>query len=398
MADDGSGNFTLPSAPFVAGTTAVAADVNANFSDIATALTARVTRNGSGSMSGNLAMGTNKVTGLGAGTARTDAAQVAQLQDGGAIWGGTAGGTADALTLTLSPAITAYAAGQVFRFVSSAANTGAATINVNSVGAKNIRKGTGATALDAGDIPNGALIEVTYDGTQFVLTNAARTEAQARDAIGAAPLAAPAFTGDGSIAGGFTVSGAGGLSVVNGASVGTTLAVTGVATFTARPVHAGTGLGVNRGTAQATTSGTSIDFTSIPANVRRLVIVFSGVSTSGTDNVLVRLGTSGGLETTGYVSTSAALPNGLTASTASSTVGFNLRGGAGTDVRAGTLTLYNLSGDIWVAAWTVATATTNITVGAGTIELPDTLDRVSITTSGGTDTFDAGTINITWEV
>lgn len=231
MADDGSGNFTLPSAPFVAGTTAVAADVNANFSDIATALTARVTRNGSGSMSGNLAMGTNKVTGLGAGTARTDAAQVAQIQDGGPIWGGTAGGTADALTLTLSPAITAYATGQVFRFISSAANTGAATINVNSVGTKNIRKSDGSVALDAADIPSGVLCEVVYDGTQFVLTNVARTEAQARDAIGAAPLAAPAFTGNGSITGGLTVSGAGGLSVVNGASVGTALTVTGAATI-----------------------------------------------------------------------------------------------------------------------------------------------------------------------
>lgn len=79
MADDGSGTFTLPSAPFVAGTTAVSADVNSNFSDIATGLTARVTRNGTGSMSGNLAMGNNKITGLAAGTASTDAARVGQV-------------------------------------------------------------------------------------------------------------------------------------------------------------------------------------------------------------------------------------------------------------------------------------------------------------------------------
>lgn len=169
MADDGSGNFSLPSAPFVASTTATAATVNANFSDIATALTARVTRNGSGSMSGNLAMGTNRVTGLGNGTARTDAASVAQLQDSAPLWGGTAGGTADALTVTLTPAIAAYAAGQRFAFLSASVNTGAATLNVNGVGTKNIRKGTGSTALVAGDIPAGTIVEVIYDGTQFVL-------------------------------------------------------------------------------------------------------------------------------------------------------------------------------------------------------------------------------------
>lgn len=192
MADDGSGNFSLPSAAFVAGTTATAATVNANFSDIATALTARVTRNGSGSMSGNLAMGTNRVTGMGSGTARTDAASVAQVQDSAPLWGGTAGGTADALTLTITPAIAAYAAGQVFRFISASANTGAATMAVSGLSAKNIRKGTGSTALDADDIPSSAMIEIAYDGTQFILLNVSRTEVQARAAIAAAPLPATA--------------------------------------------------------------------------------------------------------------------------------------------------------------------------------------------------------------
>jgi hypothetical protein len=196
MADDGSGNFSLPEAAFVAGTVALAGKVNNNFSDIATALTARVTRNGTGSMSGNLAMGANRVTGLAAGTARTDAAQVAQVQDGGALWGGTAGGTANARTITLSPAPAAYAAGQRFAFINgAAANSGAATLNVNSLGAKDIRKGDGSTALASGDMPADAVVEVVYDGTQFVLIAVSRTAAQARTAIGAPNIAGDTFTG-----------------------------------------------------------------------------------------------------------------------------------------------------------------------------------------------------------
>jgi hypothetical protein len=196
MADDGSGNFSLPEAAFVAGTVALAGKVNNNLSDIATALTARVTRNGTGSMSGNLAMGANRVTGLAAGTARTDAAQVAQVQDGGALWGGTAGGTANARTITLSPAPAAYAAGQRFIFINgAAANSGAATLNANSLGAKDIRKGNGGTALASGDMPADAVVEVVYDGTQFVLSAVSRTAAQARTAIGAPNITGDTFTG-----------------------------------------------------------------------------------------------------------------------------------------------------------------------------------------------------------
>ena len=80
----------------------------------------------------------------------------------------TVGGTADAITLTPSPAITAYAAGQRFVFIASGANTGATTVNVNSVGSRSITK-NGTTALAAGDIPSGALVSIIYDGTRFQL-------------------------------------------------------------------------------------------------------------------------------------------------------------------------------------------------------------------------------------
>jgi len=92
----------------------------------------------------------------------------ASLQNSLATWGGTGGGTVDVVTITLAPTPTAYATGQRFTFISSGANTGAVTLNVNSLGAKAVKK-NGTTALVAGDIPSGAIITVTYDGTNFQL-------------------------------------------------------------------------------------------------------------------------------------------------------------------------------------------------------------------------------------
>lgn len=76
------------------------------------------------------------------------------------------------ITGSLTPALTAYATGQTFRFTAAGANTGATTININGLGAKAITK-SGTTPLVAGDIPNGAVVQVTYDGTQFQLVSGA---------------------------------------------------------------------------------------------------------------------------------------------------------------------------------------------------------------------------------
>ena len=108
-------------------------------------------------------------TGVGNASARTMYAAAGQVQDGSLCYG-TVGGTADVITLTLTPAITAYVAGQKFSFLSSGANTTNVTINVSTVGAKAITK-NGTTALAAGDIPSGAICVIEYDGTQFQLIN-----------------------------------------------------------------------------------------------------------------------------------------------------------------------------------------------------------------------------------
>jgi hypothetical protein len=97
-------------------------------------------------------------------------ATVAQVQDGSTVNGGTAGGTANALTITLAPALTVYATGDDFTFVAASANTAAATVAVNGLAVKNITK-HGTTALVAGDIVAGKVHQIRYDGTQFQLLN-----------------------------------------------------------------------------------------------------------------------------------------------------------------------------------------------------------------------------------
>lgn len=158
-----------------------------------------------------------------------------------------------------------------------------------------------------------------------------------------------------------------------------------------------TGGAITSGTAVASTSGTSIDFTSIPSWVKRITVMFNGVSTTGTSLIQVQLGDSGGFETTSYsgyyawISTSAV-------SGASSTTGFQFNSNSAGNNLAGNVVICNLSGNIWTASLMVGSpgaGTSN--TGGGVKELSATLDRIRITTVNGTDTFDAGSINIQYE-
>lgn len=169
MPRNGSGSYALPAGnPVVTGTTIDSTVQNNTTSDIATALTNSLAKDGQTTPTANLPMGGFKLTGLASGSARTDSASLANLQDGTGIYVSTVGGTADVITLTPSPAITAYAAGQAFSFIASGANTTNVTVNVSGLGAKAITK-LGTNALVANDIPSGSLINVKYDGTQFQL-------------------------------------------------------------------------------------------------------------------------------------------------------------------------------------------------------------------------------------
>lgn len=171
MARNGSGTYSLPSGnPVVTGTTISSTTHNNTMSDIATALTQSIAKDGQTTPSANLPMGTYRHTGVGNAADLTDYASASQVLNGSLTILSSVSGTD---TITANAAITpsSYADGQMFSFIAAGANTGAATLNVSSLGAKSITK-NGTTALAAGDIPSGAVVLVRYDGTQFQLIGA----------------------------------------------------------------------------------------------------------------------------------------------------------------------------------------------------------------------------------
>lgn len=117
----------------------------------------------------NLPMGGYRHTGVGVGVSRTDYAQLAQLQDSSPLWGGTSAGTSTAFTFSLSPAITGYSVGQVFRWNAHTAVTGAATVNINGLGTKTLQRQ--GTALAGNEFKANDIVEMIYDGTQFQITS-----------------------------------------------------------------------------------------------------------------------------------------------------------------------------------------------------------------------------------
>ena len=151
-------------------------------------------------------------------------------------------------------------------------------------------------------------------------------------------------------------------------------------------------------TAKASTSGTSIDFTGIPSWVKRITVMFDGVSTNGTTNntFLFQLGDSGGVEATGYSSFSSN-PSGPASN--SYTTGFGVTTFTSPQAAAfsGHIVITNVSSNIWVASGVFSSPAGSMPLTAGTKTLSATLDRVRITTGNGTDTFDAGSINILYE-
>ena len=152
---------------------------------------------------------------------------------------------------------------------------------------------------------------------------------------------------------------------------------------------------ITQGTAVASTSGTSIDFTSLPNWIKRITVMMNGVSTSGTSLVQIQLGTGSTTYTTsGYTSAGS---NGNSPTTVTQTSGLNVDNVANAAfTKTGLGTLANITGNTWV--WSFANANSSgPSFGAGGIALAAALTAVRITTVNGTDTFDAGTINILYE-
>jgi hypothetical protein len=158
---------------------------------------------------------------------------------------------------------------------------------------------------------------------------------------------------------------------------------------------------ITQGTAVASTSGTSIDFTGLPAWVKKITVMFQNLSAAGVNSrLLIQLGDSGGIENTGYLSTGA-YSNGGAGSANSATTGYVLDNGGGQPslfvTGTAVITLLDSSTNLWVATH-MAELTVGYTMfGGGRKTLSGTLDRVRITSVNGTNTFDSGSINILYE-
>lgn len=151
-------------------------------------------------------------------------------------------------------------------------------------------------------------------------------------------------------------------------------------------------------TAQATTSGTFKDFLDVPSWAKRITIGFSSVSLSGTASMVVQLG-SGSIDASSYGGSSSSLGvASMATSIISTSFAFVDQSAAAGDSRSGHLILTTIGSNIWTASGMLGKGNTNYMIlCAGTKTLAGTLDRVRITTSNGTDTFDAGSVNILYE-
>ena len=184
--------------------------------------------------------------------------------------------------------------------------------------------------------------------------------------------------------------------VISGDTSGTvTLAAPAVAGSNTLTLQAGTATNSMNtlATAVASTSGTSIDFTGLPSWVKRITVMFVGVSTSGTSPIQLQIGNASP-ETTGYLSSAQTV-----GSASSITSGFSLENSCvATSVRHGIAFISTLGSNVWAySAINNRSDVVAMSWASGTKTTSGTLDRVRITTVNGTDTFDAGSINILYE-
>ena len=142
---------------------------------------------------------------------------------------------------------------------------------------------------------------------------------------------------------------------------------------------------------------TSVDFTSMPSWINAITVMFSDISTNGTSFMLVQLGTSSGFATSGYVSTCNDLDGGGGSSSNSSTAGLIMRVQAAAGIINGLMNIAYMGSNRWAANVTCMSITSVVFMGGGTVTLGGTLDRVRITTVNGTDAFDTGTINVSYQ-
>jgi len=339
MSRNGSGTYSLPAGnPVVTGTTISSTWANNTLTDIATALTGSLAADGQTTATGNLKMGSNRITGLADGIASTDAATVSQLPSG-------------ALFLLKASNLSDVANATTARGNLTAAKSGANSDITSLTGLTTpltvAQGGTGAATLTANNVLLG-------NGTS------------------APQVVAPSTTGN----------------VLT--SNGTTWVSSAPAAYP-----------LTSGTAQASTSGTAINYTSvIPSWVKRITVMLDGVSSNGTGNPQIQIGTGGSYTTSGYISSTY---SGGAGGATSTTTGFTLlTATASAGTYTGSLVISLLDSNVWVAngSFTRGDSPAIISLNVGKLSLGGTLDSVRLicsATGSPSDTFDAGTINILYE-
>lgn len=149
-----------------------------------------------------------------------------------------------------------------------------------------------------------------------------------------------------------------------------------------------------------TASGTAINFTDVPSWARKITVMLSGISTSGTSNLIMQIGDSGGIETSGYLGAASQTANATAVAASNFTTGFGVTAVlSAVSVVHGSMTLTRMDGTTnrWVANGQVAFSDPQTHQSAGSKALTAALDRIRLTTVGGTDTFDAGSVNVLYE-
>lgn len=159
---------------------------------------------------------------------------------------------------------------------------------------------------------------------------------------------------------------------------------------------------INSGTAKDTSTGATLyDFTGIPAGVKRITVMISGVSTSGTSAVILQIGSSGGFKTSGYLGSSGQISGTNATQTLAHTTGLGINAGSAATVvfhGTATISLLDSSTNTWAHSSVIGRSDAGATtMSGGSVALAAVLTSLRLTTVGGTDTFDAGSVNIFWE-
>ena len=407
MSRNGSGGYSLPVNtwnPATTGVSATVTDWQALINDLATAMQQSVSADGQTPITGNLAMGNNKLTGLSAGTATGHSLRWEQLFSQGTI-------------ANLASATTTDIGAQNTSFLNITGTTTITGLGTNYNGPRYLVFAGALTLTHSATLvcPGAAKAIPISGGWQIVAYQ--KASGFPISTTGLAPIASPTFTG---VPAGPTAAAATSTTqlattafVQQEVPAASTTAAGKVELATSAEAQAGTdttraitatamkAAQIQPQAAVTLTTQTAVDFTSIPSWANRITALFSGVSTNGTSVPIVQLGDSGGFETSGYtgsVSIGSQTSAWTVVATPAAGFGITTTTAAGS-AYTGKLILDRINGNEWIAsgewAQTTATITTNLLQGAKTLSA--TLTQVRLTTSGGSDQFDAGTFNVSYE-